>query len=699
MFTRGVRFFSVVGVAVGVCLGGWGAVRAQQGTFRSGVEVLVIDVSVVDPSGKPLTGLTASDFRVSVDRKPRQIISAQFVSHAMRLQPQPEASARVSPASTTAPAPAPGRDILIVVDEDSLDAGTGLVARRAVEQFLDRLAPVDRAGVATIPRLRNTLALTTNRGDVRKALRQVIAGNADTSGSAYWIGVAEALAMERSDQDVTKQVVDRECRGSYPDRIDLHCVKDVVADAHQLAIQTRLRSQRSIDALHQLADGLQQLEGPKTMVLVSGGLPMPEATQSFSRLSSAFARGQVSLYTVFVEMLSQGTVRARQSPTALDDDRVEADGIENLTAASGGALLRAIGTVESTLGRVALELSGSYLLGIEVTPGDRDGTPHFVDVAVGRRDVVVRARQQYVIPRPPAPKVGVVTPEDRKREAKTASPKSREIEVTPPEVEALVAKASAYVSSYEAAFSGLVAEERYEQKLSRWKARGTVVSREVVERGEWALESKRELRSDYLLVKAPDLAGWMPFRDVFEVDGDKVRERDQRLQKLFLEAPDSAWDRANEILNESARYNIGYTRNTNLPTLALMFLHASNRQRFVFRKAGETTVEGIAAWQVDFREQGRPTLVRNDGADLPAEGSVWIDPAAGRVLKTLLRLETEPSSAEVLVSYRQNDKLGEIWVPAEMRETATTADAKLECVARYSNFRRFQVTTDVQIPK
>jgi choline dehydrogenase-like flavoprotein len=52
---------------------------------------------------------------------------------------------------------------------------------------------------------------------------------------------------------------------------------------------------------------------------------------------------------------------------------------------------------------VAAELSGSYLLGIEVETADRDGKPHRVQVKVNRNDVDVRARKQYVIERSTSP--------------------------------------------------------------------------------------------------------------------------------------------------------------------------------------------------------------------------------------------------------------------------------------------------------
>ena len=50
---------------------------------------------------------------------------------------------------------------------------------------------------------------------------------------------------------------------------------------------------------------------------------------------------------------------------------------------------------------------------------------------------------------------------------------------------------------------------------------------------------------------------WGTFRDVFEVDGRTLPDRQDRLRRLFLEQPASALARANEIAHESARYNLG----------------------------------------------------------------------------------------------------------------------------------------------
>jgi hypothetical protein len=57
----------------------WGGVIAQQPTFRTGTELVLIDLTVVDWAGQPVGDLKPEDFTVTVDRKPRTVVSAQFI--------------------------------------------------------------------------------------------------------------------------------------------------------------------------------------------------------------------------------------------------------------------------------------------------------------------------------------------------------------------------------------------------------------------------------------------------------------------------------------------------------------------------------------------------------------------------------------------------------------------------------------------
>ena len=88
---------------------------------------------------------------------------------------------------------------------------------------------------------------------------------------------------------------------------------------------------------------------------------------------------------------------------------------------------------------------------------------------------------------------------------------------------------------------------------------------------------------DSLLVKLSDAPEWSAFRDAYEVDGALIRDRDERLAKLFLKSSSTTLDYARQIAEQGSRYNIGNVgRTINSPVLALAFLERSYQQRFAF---------------------------------------------------------------------------------------------------------------------
>src|SRR5947208_1164860 len=98
--------------------------------------------------------------------------------------------------------------------------------------------------------------------------------------------------------------------------------------------------------------------------------------------------------------------------------------------------------------------------------------------------------------------------------AASAAPPGQE-----PAVEAVLRRAGAYVTEFQRQLSGVVAEESYVQDV----------------RDSRTAAGHRVLKSDLLLVKPQGADRWIQFRDVFDVDGKPVRDRDERLVKLFLD--------------------------------------------------------------------------------------------------------------------------------------------------------------------
>lgn len=254
-----------------------------------------------------------------------------------------------------------------------------------------------------------------------------------------------------------------------------------------------------------------------------------------------------------------------------------------------------------------------------------------------------------------------------------------------------------YVADYQVRLSSVVAEERYEQRVESRNSGGFGPFGGAT--GSRTESRRRRLVSDYLLVRARGQSGWVPFRDVYEVDGKAVRDRDERLTKLFLESEASAWDQAAVIADESSRFNIGDVHRTvNVPTLALMLLSDEYRAGFEFRKEDTRRSNTTETWMVSYREQRRPTLIRGlDGVDLPVSGSFLIDPNDGRIHETVVRTDDGNLRSSIEVRYELDGELG-LWVPVEMKEEYRTSEGEtIEGTATYGRFRRFNVQTSEQI--
>ncbi len=263
----------------------------------------------------------------------------------------------------------------------------------------------------------------------------------------------------------------------------------------------------------------------------------------------------------------------------------------------------------------------------------------------------------------------------------------------PPDVEAVVDKARDYVAAYEHDFVGVVAEELYRQD-----ARGGA----TVSPSGFPVEvrsQRRDLKSDVLLVRAPAGDRWQQFRDVFDVDGKPVRDRAERLAKLFLQPSPTAQQQVEAIVTESARYNIGgINRNVNLPTLALAALESENRPWFTFTGSRKKDSPAGPMWELEFREQRMGTLIRTSGdQSLPSRGRFLVEGATGRVLSSELVAESPQLRAQIDVTYALESAVG-LLVPREMREKYVTKNGNtIEGRATYSNYRRYKVTVEEKV--
>ena len=322
------------------------------------------------------------------------------------------------------------------------------------------------------------------------------------------------------------------------------------------------------------------------------------------------------------------------------------------------------------------------------------------------------SRASFEIGAPAAAASGAVTPAALTPAVARAVPYD-------PELLQLLQRASGYVTEYERGFSNLVVEETYAQDLEVTVARlensGPVLFGEAARDTEARpspsgqvrpdrVHRKRRTRADLVFVRLAGDFPWASYRDVFEVDGKPVRQREERLVELFSKPNADVHEQANRLLAASAGYNIGPVQRTvNLPTLPLAFLLPENQPRFEFRLGERRTIASTDAVELLFKETSRPTLVRGPrGGDLEVKGRFWVNPTRGTVVRSEVEFDFGPeATARVTADYRPEPTLA-IWVPAEMRERYADAPrAKLrtfpspfEGMASYGKFRRFTVSSE-----
>jgi hypothetical protein len=268
----------------------------------------------------------------------------------------------------------------------------------------------------------------------------------------------------------------------------------------------------------------------------------------------------------------------------------------------------------------------------------------------------------------------------------------------PADVRAVLARTAEYVDRFADRFLRVVSEEQYAQQVEYPPSAASGVRTGREPSTPDGVLRKRMLRSDFLLVRTAETRGWLPFRDVFEVDGQAVRDRDARLVRLFVNADASAPEQARLITAEGARYNLGsVARTINNPLLVQSFLGREYQERFAFELRRADRAMGADVVVLEFRERTRPTIIRGPKeADIPARGRAWVEAGTGRVVRTELTVVDPFVDARVTTVFAADAVRG-VHVPSAMIEEYRTRTGEVVTGrATYGGFREFTVTTEEQ---
>jgi VWFA-related protein len=375
------------------------AQEAQPPVFTVGVDVVAVDVNVVDDRGNPYRGLGLEDFKVTVDGRPRKLVTVEYVDlspDARPVRPAPKGELEYS----TNEGVASGRLVVLVVDRNNIRVGGGRAALQSATKLLDSLDPNDKVSVIGIPAPSPSVDFTTDRAKAYKALLSM-PGRGRFFSQRF--GLAEAEAVEAGDPMRRQVIIDRECAGLQQAEL-LFCIRSVEIEATDLIMEYRQQSRASLNALRGLLNALRAIEGPKTLVLVAEGLGTEDIKRGnisdIRDLATAAANAHVSIYILQLDPSPVDVTQQRIIASEGEDRNAHRNGLDVLAGMSRGTVFRVVAGADYAFERIGRELSGYYLLGFEPEEGDRDGKGHGLKVQVARRGVSVRLRDRVIIPVP-----------------------------------------------------------------------------------------------------------------------------------------------------------------------------------------------------------------------------------------------------------------------------------------------------------
>lgn len=391
--------------------------------FRGGVELITVDVSVLDSSGRPVDDLRAGDFVVKVDGRERSVVSAELIRVE---RGKPDAPARPTDARISTNASVPGaRRVVIAVDQTLIAPGTARPLLTTASAFVTRLGADDHVAFIGFPEPGPRVDFTTDKARVRKAMEGLVGHPVKRNDRQFDIGVSEAIALTEGAERMRasslpdtaagiqallqpptmRRILEGGCDGLTFDELQqfenidvlTRCRGLIFNESIVIAADARQDANVSLRALEALLEDLALVDGPKTMVVISGGLVNddPSVLEEVAHLAAA---ARTTINVVAVERQREQEIRNNPRPQpvmSLVDRSLELQGLEIVADTTGGSLYRSpAGTSEGVFQRIESELSAWYLVAVERQPGDPDRQR--IGVEVKRRGTTVRSQKTFV---------------------------------------------------------------------------------------------------------------------------------------------------------------------------------------------------------------------------------------------------------------------------------------------------------------
>ncbi len=274
------------------------ALHTPAPTLRTATQIVIVDVTVEDRKGKPIRGLTASDFVLTEEKHPQTVRHFEEHSNLVAAKPGPEMPP-MPPGTFTNYTSVPPSGALNILLLDSLNTPMKdqSFVRQQLGEFVKHAQPGARIAIFG---LSSRLFLLQGFSSDPETLKNAVQHKLIPRASALLddpAGTGAPTTMSDTLSDMGLEVSSNLTQ----------------FEAETTAFQTQLRLQYTLDAFNTLAHYLSSFPGRKNLIWFSGAFPinilpdanldnpfsvMEENDPQFRETTNLLAKSQVAVYPV-----------------------------------------------------------------------------------------------------------------------------------------------------------------------------------------------------------------------------------------------------------------------------------------------------------------------------------------------------------------------------------------------------------------
>jgi len=381
--------------------------RPAQPGFRTGTELIRVDFTVTDKTGRPVPGLTAKDVSVKEDGKEQAIVGFDaFANNGGAIAPAAATGSASDTSTAKAGAASSDASTVLLVDDAHLTPEQAARLRPALKGLLTTVGRRSGSLMLVSPASKVSLlaVLPTGAESLLPAVDRIV-GTRIEERTNFPVADAEAIAIAKRDNPTIARVAARFVTLN-PELSSDQAVTIAIERGIQVGHDAVVRRDTMYDGALVCLDWLGSRPGRHSLIVMSGGFPTDENDSKYYDVVTRSLRANAPIHFLDARGLSGfnryhdvefSPLLSREADDGPFGRFQAAEGTMGLAIDTGGLIVDNTNNMEKGLDQLLDTMTAYYVLAYQGPPHDKAGYRK-IKVEVRGKGLTVRARRGYYAP-------------------------------------------------------------------------------------------------------------------------------------------------------------------------------------------------------------------------------------------------------------------------------------------------------------